>query len=584
MPTKEQLMNALRQADAAGDTQAAQRFAQMIREQGGRFDGIKASNTSNAMSSFQAGVSQTKQRPGVSRQQQRQDDADRARAKRYAKNPILAGITGASNSVGSTLTGLADITGLTKIKPIGDFVDRTNRMMSIENEELGMAGKIGYAGGEIAQAAIPVSKAAAVSKAVASAKGATSLVARVTPYIGNAAIGAGQAGIKTPEQGQTRLGNAAFGAGAGVVGQGVAGALGKVVTSAGSKIAPEVRALVDKAAAHGIRVTPAQVSNSTALKTARSVAGKFPLSGARGVAEQQQQQFNRAVAKTFGENADAVTPEVYAAAKTRIGQQFNELTQRNNLKLDPAFMGKLKAVRDEALLTGDDTIISAIDRNIDRLINSSNAGVVPGRAYQSFDTTLGNIMKGSGEKAHYVGNLREAVRGQMDNSISAADQEAWGLARGQYRNMKTIRDLAAKADESGISPGQLMGRMNSTGAGKESMAMGARGELGDLARIGSRFLKDPIPNSGTADRGMWQGALGTSVLGLPALASGITGARLTRATLDSPLLLKYMLRDNAGRIPSNLARFAQPVARPMAIGLGTPSPAYLTEEELYQSP
>lgn len=131
------------------------------------------------------------------------------------------------------------------------------------------------------------------------------------------------------------------------------------------------------------------------------------------------------------------------------------------------------------------------------------------------------------------------------------------LANKQYANLKTIEPLVAKDSVDGnISPAQLMGRVNASKAGKASMAVGTRGELGDLANIGSKFLKNPTPDSGTSQRLMaykalgslgtlGAGAVGGSVIGLPAtlasLATAVGGSRGIQAMLQNPAMVKAML-------------------------------------------
>src|SRR6478609_6005739 len=119
----------------------------------------------------------------------------------------------------------------------------------------------------------------------------------------------------------------------------------------------------------------------------------------------------------------------------------------------------------------------------------TNTMTVPGSTYQAIDTQMSNIMKAGGEKAIYVGQLQKAFRDAMDLSIKPADAAAWQQARSQYKNLKAVRDIVGKNDASGdISPALLMGRLNSTEAGKEAMAKGTRGELGDIAEIGKQFI------------------------------------------------------------------------------------------------
>ena len=50
--------------------------------------------------------------------------------------------------------------------------------------------------------------------------------------------------------------------------------------------------------------------------------------------DEQQTGLNRATARTFGENASAVTPEVMASAKKRIGDAFDAVERGTTVQFD----------------------------------------------------------------------------------------------------------------------------------------------------------------------------------------------------------------------------------------------------------
>ena len=51
------------------------------------------------------------------------------------------------------------------------------------------------------------------------------------------------------------------------------------------------------------------------------------------------------------------------------------------------------------------------------------------------DTQLGKTLRKGGDLGHAVGEVRDALRSAMDNSISTADSAAWKEVRKQYANM-----------------------------------------------------------------------------------------------------------------------------------------------------
>lgn len=465
-------------------------------------------------------------------------------------------IAGAGKSVDDTLEGVKQIVGASSQEEVDEKARLDAPLM---DTGAGVAGNIA---GEIAQLALGASGAAAAASKVPAAAGVVAAkLGKAAPYVAQAAQAGTMAALKPVESGDSRLGNAAAGAAAGAAGQGLAAGATKLAQGASRTIAPNIRALYDKAIEMGIPVRVDQLGDSKFLKTLASTLERIPLTGARSAQEAQQEAFNRAVSRQFGENTHRITPEVYAAAKKRIGDEFERLSARNSLNVSDDLLTKLSAVIDEANRFGDPATANAVRNAVDGVLSRvDDAGVMPGRAYQSMDSMIGKLTKTGGEKAHYLGQVRETLRNAMDDSISAADKDAWGLARSQYKALKTVRDLVAKDGASGnISPALLAGRVNATNAGKEAMASGRAGDLGEVAMIGRQFVRDPIPDSGTASRmmatlalpgiGAGAGAVGGDGNPWTDAAKGAAAAALVgrgaTAALNSPAFANYVAKGAA---------------------------------------
>ncbi len=310
---------------------------------------------------------------------------------------------------------------------------------------------------------------------------------------------------------------------------------------------PAVQALADKAKTLGIPVSRAQLSDSKFVKTLASVVDTMPFSGAARTAEAQQKAFNKAVAKTFGEDSEIVTREVYARARDRLGKEFERLSSKNDLNVTPTLMSDVNDVILRSSKYAKDETGRAV-LNLARDLRSkmdTGSMTVPGKTYQSIDSEISRLLKGAqGDTALYLGELQEALRKGMDASMTnTADAAAWATARKQYANLKTVRDIVAKEGADGnISPALLMSRLNSSNAGKESMAKGTRGEIGDVAAVGKQFMRPAVPNSGTAQRMAALGLLGGGgyavgvdphTLGAFLLAGATTG-RAANKLLNEP--------------------------------------------------
>lgn len=434
----------------------------------------------------------------------------------------------------------------------------------------GVATGIGI-GGSLMRGASPVTRA--VGEAL-------------TQNAGQQAVGGVTAGVAAEtarQNGATPIQQLVAGIGGGVapglVGLATQGGKAAIASSFG-KVDPETQALARAATAEGIPLKASQVSTSKFSKALDSVTGQVPFSGASKFTDQQQQAFNVAVARTIGEDATKITPQVFAQAKQRIGSEFDRLAASTNLPLDPSLAGKLRqVVSDTRDFYGNDSA-QLVTNVINRLVKQNVNGVVPGKAFQSIDSEIGRALAKGGEKTVPLGDLQEVLRDAVEANIAPQDAAAWSTARQQYRDLKTIEPLVAKDGQTSgnISPAALMGRVTANGAGKSSMANGRRGDLGDLASIGQRFVKETVSDSKTSQRNEIIGALknigllatgaGAGYAGAGTVTSGLAGlvgtSRLTQSLLQDPSIVNKLI--GLGYPRAEAIRALQGAANPALVG------------------
>lgn len=338
-----------------------------------------------------------------------------------------------------------------------------------------------------------------------------------------------------------------------------------------AKSVPQQRAVLAREALDkGIELTPAQLSDSRFVKYLQSALKAVPFTGSARRNERQVAQFNQAVARTIGETADNVDSQVYAAAKQRQSDLFNELTERNAINVDDKLLRSLENVAENATVNREAR--AAIDDAVEYLYSQSTTGpngvVIPGRAYQELDSTLGNIVKAGGTASHYVGQLRDAIRAGMDRSIAPQDSQAWRQLRREYGNRKTIAPLVAAAGDEGISPARVLSAATNNASSKEAMASGVRGEMGTLGNIG-RLMREP-PSSGTAERAAVTSLFTLGGYANPALgALSYTAAQLAARGLDSRTIARLMISENPGLSMADAERIAAQAINPTVANTST---------------
>lgn len=401
---------------------------------------------------------------------------------------------------------------------------------------------------------------------------------------GNVVQGAVVGAAQPVATGESRAGNAAVGGAFGAGGHGLSRGLGALARNARSAIPDEVRAIYEAAKERGIELSPVQLSDSRFLKRLQGMIGSLPFTGTARRQEARVGQFNESLAGTIGEKAGRVDSAVYSRAKNRQSAQFDDLTSRNSMRVDDKLIRSLTNIAESAKMAGEQVenqVESAIEGLYRQAVTGPDGVTIPGRAYQAFDSLLGNIAKAGGPTAHFLGNVQSVVRRAMDDSISPADAAAWRQLRKEYGNRKTIAPLVAKSSDGDISPTTLMGAVTNSRSAKEAMASGTRGELGELAKIGQRMK--PPQSSGTAENLLAGGVL--NPVNWPAYAAGVGLGAPVGAALDSQALVKLIMRRNPGMTRQAAAEAAQRLAIPASntysnqrsltldIVGGTPGPA-----------
>lgn len=394
-------------------------------------------------------------------------------------------------------------------------------------------------------------------------------------------------------RGKDALGGAAF------------GTLGAAAIKGGSKLlkpfekqAGELGRLAQIAEREGIDLTPAQKTGSKILRGIETGFAELPLTAGKQakIAEAQGKQFNQAVLKRAGINADSASPQVIATAKRNLGDQFQKIASRNIVDVDNDLLNALGKVEQEAnKRLGPDVakpIISVIDDVLD------SGGTIDGTTYQNTRSMLGQMAQGSKDSfsAGLMKDLRNALDEAAERSINPRDAGAWKAARKKYGAYKTIEKAMNSTGQNtmagNVSPAALASAAKS---GNPAFAAGA-GELNDLSRTGAAFLRDPVGNSGTANRLLYQGlmtggaALGGGVgYGEGGVTGGVGGVAATLALpfalqkgYGSKLAQKY-LTDGLANIPQKaLSQAAATTGTQLGKAVDRSEPARPNREAILQ--
>ena len=332
--------------------------------------------------------------------------------------------------------------------------------------------------------------------------------------VGAGLMGGAYSGLMPTAEGESRGQNALIGMLGGAGGQAAANIVGRAVRPVQSSLNGPLSALAEKAEGqYGIPLKAAQRTGSKPLAVIDSVLENLPLTADKQaiIKEGQKAAFNRAVLKTVGEASDSATPDVLNAARTRIGGSFNEIAGRNNVSLGDPFVDSLAVIESQINAFSSPAIRTSVDKALDLAAQGS----ITGKAYQQVRSTLGKqandaFKSGNSELGQALKQVKGALDDAATSSISKADQEAWRVAREQWQALKVVEKAAAPVSADAVAGNVSAAKLAQAlqQVDKKGFTYGTRAdELSDLARIGQAFIKDQVPNSGTAQRSFYQNFL-----------------------------------------------------------------------------
>lgn len=454
------------------------------------------------------------------------------------------------------------------------------------------AGVAGHVLGDVAMMALPggALKAAGQIRNSERMVRAGAELASPTTFKGAAAMGAAISGAQPVVGDESRGTNALQGAVAGAAGKLAGDVLGAVVRPSMPPTAREA-ATARFLQQQGVDIRTPQMSNK-AIQYLDDTMDYLPMTAGRNEAmkKAQQAQFNRAVMRTVGVEADEISEPALEEARRRLSHQYdnfingrhggNKVARQGQelarvVRVDRPFLAdisRLRARYDNLMPSLKNTTVGRVLDDLDELIEPFVKGQKPAftnEQYQSQISALSNLSRklfqkeGDADAAKVMEELREAFDNLLQRNMGETEAMAFKRLRKQYANFKTIEAAvnrrAAGRAEGAVSPTDLYHTIKSR---SKTAAYRGTGELARLARAGEKFIR-PLPNSGTAQRNLWAQALGNPLAvgtgafslatGDPTyLAMGLGGLAMAPAlqrAINAPAARNYltgqMIPDNA---------------------------------------
>lgn len=464
---------------------------------------------------------------------------------------------GGSKSISKGLDWLASVPGMIGLTTPGAPV-----RFDPETQGERIAGGLGDAVGNVASMVMPASIIGNTAKAGTVTKGVADAIA-AKPALQAAFLGAGNTVGEVT--GDPLLGTATTFALPFLM-HGAQRAVSAAPAMTGAEA--ERRKLIIGAAKEGIPLSAGKITDSTGMQMVESVLGKLPFVGNRQAALDQagRTAFNKAainkIPAVAGEGIDAATPGAIDTIKARVGQIFNRLQASTTVKIDPQFGDDIARAQADFSQQLRSQMPASIATKLDELASAARTATEPGVTGVSIDgTTYKNIRSklsamlsgASGTDKQAVGAMIDALDGAVQRSLPKDMVKDWQNARTSWRRVSMIDD-AISARHNGqtavgnIPPGSLEAR-----AGSDS-------DMARLGQIGTKYVGDKMPDSGTAMRQMILNGLGLTAGG-GAVATGLASPPLAAALTGGGLTLDLILNNPATRklLTSRLANPSQSI-------------------------
>ena len=360
-------------------------------------------------------------------------------------------------------------------------------------------------------------------------KAGTNMLTRAASRSANGAILGGIGGTLV---GQNPLQSAE----AGAVLSPVLGAAGSAARAAGNALAPKVdpyiAAMAQKAQDMGLNIRGSQISGSPAVRTVDSVLGRIAGTGMAADNAAQRSDFTRAISRSFGGDSPVLSEDVMQSAKTQVGNEIGEIAGRNRITDTNQLMDDLGEIEQNAHGALENP--APVNQQISNILNKIDGnGHLSGDDYQNLIRHGGPLdtLQGSsdGAKRNLASDIRDALDESFHASLSTEDSQAFRAARLKYKNLMTVKDLAAKSPDGTVSPALLQ---NSVTRSFKNRAFSGAGDLGDLGKIGQLFLKDQ-GSSNTAERANAMNKLANAVQAVGAVGAAAVGHNMGISPMEA---------------------------------------------------
>jgi hypothetical protein len=240
-------------------------------------------------------------------------------------------------------------------------------------------------------------------------------------------------------------------------------------------------------------------------------------------------------------------------AEAGFNKKYKDLMANELVNIDDEVMNKVAEISAKQLDKLPVNVKPVVQSYMRDIVQSG--GKLSGDAYQTARSQLSQQAKSMAATDSFTAGILRDLRDTLDDaaerSLPAAKKGAWRELNNQYRNYKAIQKAVSSNTETAleglVTPASLLRAVETA---NKTKGQAGYGDLYGLSRAGKSVLSDTIPDSGTAQRMMYQNLLTGGAAG--GLTYGATqdpqSAVLAAGGIVAlPKMAQYLMNSPAGK-------------------------------------
>lgn len=256
----------------------------------------------------------------------------------------------------------------------------------------------------------------------------------------------------------------------------------------------------------GLKFTPGARAGSPTLRQVEAKLESLPATSGPffSIAKNNQKVVNREFLKAIGESGDEVSSAALANASKRIGGVFDEAAANNKIAYDNDLQSALTNIERNASAELQPAEFGQIQKQLENLLaKAAQTGDIDGAAFQNAFSGLGRMTQNaSAGVGYYARQLREALQDALIRSAGPKQASKLKNARDQYRILVTAENRVGAIDvgAGNVKPGLLGNAFANSDKGGYLRGYNDTGLYDVLRAANTKSFGPIVGNSGTATR------------------------------------------------------------------------------------